>query len=203
MSGRRQSRTRAAFTLVEVLIVVSIFVLVSYNLYTILGSTTRSYRSESIGAELDNLARRTVDRIALALIGSRRETLYTTPESPMFTSSLTYEENLGWSEEQIVWSDQRRIALALVEDKVVWIENPGEPNERSVVWCNWVRHLLEGEVENGIDDNGNGLVDERGLSFDVDGDSIIIRLTLERAAGEGDEIRIVTTTVTARVTCRN
>ena len=37
----------------------------------------------------------------------------------------------------------------------------------------------------------------------IDGDSIIIRLTLERVTGEGDELRVVTTTVTARVTCRN
>jgi hypothetical protein len=51
-----------------------------------------------------------------------------------------------------------------------------------VVWARDVSDLLEGEIENDADDNGNGLVDERGLSFEIDdtGNVLTIRLTCER-----------------------
>jgi hypothetical protein len=65
---------------------------------------------------------------------------------------------------------------------------------------NWVRELLEGELPNGLDDNGNGLIDESGLSFEIDGDTITIRLTLERFDAEGT---LITRTVETAVTLKN
>ena len=51
-----------------------------------------------------------------------------------------------------------------------------------------------------FDRNENGVIDERGLSFQVDGDSVTIRMTLEQADTEGE---LVTSTVQTTVTCRN
>ncbi|MCA9322374.1 MAG: hypothetical protein KDB53_16650, partial [Planctomycetes bacterium] len=39
-----------------------------------------------------------------------------------------------------------------------------------------VQNLLQGEVLNGLDDNGNGLADERGLSFERDGVRLLVRV---------------------------
>ena len=45
--------------------------------------------------------------------------------------------------------------------------------------------LLEGETDNSLDDNGNGLVDEPGLCFHFEGDSIHVLLTIQ-LSGAGD-----------------
>ncbi|MCZ6597746.1 MAG: hypothetical protein O7B99_08925, partial [Planctomycetota bacterium] len=84
--------------------------------------------------------------------------------------------------------------------KVVWKQNPGTPEERRVAWCNTVRPFLGGELMNGIDDNGNGLIDENGLSFTVDRNAVWIRLSLERMSKDGST---VTESVETVVTCRN
>ena len=60
--------------------------------------------------------------------------------------------------------------------------------------------FLAGELPNGMDDNGNGLIDEKGLSFVVDRDSVTIRLTLERVSNDGS---VISKTVQSTVTCRN
>jgi hypothetical protein len=83
---------------------------------------------------------------------------------------------------------------------IVRRENAGTASERTIVLTRWVRELLEGELPNGEDDNGNGLIDEPGLSFDVIGEVWTIRLTLERPDNKG---RLVTHTVQTSVKTRN
>jgi hypothetical protein len=53
---------------------------------------------------------------------------------------------------------------------------------------NGVREALEGEAFNGLDDNGNGLVDERGLAIELDGDVLTVHLSLERRGPDGAPI---------------
>lgn len=69
-----------------------------------------------------------------------------------------------------------------------------------MVWTSLARPFLEGEVLNGVDDNGNGLIDEQGLSFTLFGDSVTIRLSIAQTNPEGEEI---TQTVETVVTVRN
>ncbi|MCP3914576.1 MAG: hypothetical protein GY711_03345 [bacterium] len=59
-----------------------------------------------------------------------------------------------------------------------------------------VAPFLEGEVPNGMDDNGNGLIDEKGFSFVRDRRAMTVRLTLE----EGDLQKTIETTVTTATT---
>jgi hypothetical protein len=54
--------------------------------------------------------------------------------------------------------------------------------------------------DNGVDDNGNGLVDESGLTFISEGSSVTIWLSLERI---GPENKPVTYSRKAVITCRN
>ena len=60
--------------------------------------------------------------------------------------------------------------------------------------------LLEGELPNGIDDNGNGLIDEPGFSIDFEGRAVNVRLSLERRGATG---RNILRTAETRVRLRN
>jgi len=78
------------------------------------------------------------------------------------------------------------------EGLVVWIRNPGDPDEERIVLCRDVSESLEGEVPgNGLDDNGNDLIDEGGLAFDfppgfpLDRSFVRIQLSLSRLDREG------------------
>jgi len=133
------------------------------------------------------------------VMGSDRDMLVPTAENVPF-SSLRYSFNLGLEDGVIVWSDPEQIRLSDGQDAVEWYENPGAVEERRAVWTNLVSPLLEGEIVNGIDDNGNGLVDETGLSFVLEGNTVRIRLTLRRPEVDG---RTVMQTVEQVVSCRN
>jgi hypothetical protein len=59
---------------------------------------------------------------------------------------------------------------------------------------------MEGELANGIDDNGNGVIDEKGLCFVVEGNRVTIRLTIDKPGPDGKHYR---RTLETTVTCRN
>ncbi|MEQ1892117.1 MAG: hypothetical protein ABL998_06210 [Planctomycetota bacterium] len=62
-----------------------------------------------------------------------------------------------------------------------------------------MRELAEGELDDGDDDNGNGLVDEEGLSFERTGGRLVIRLSLESLDSNGNSlVRTVQTSVRLR-----
>ena len=74
------------------------------------------------------------------------------------------------------------------------------PNEQRTVLVNGVSAFLEGELANGTDDNTNGIIDERGLCFDLEGDTLNVRLSLERV-GPGQ--RLIVRTQTVSIALRN
>ena len=93
--------------------------------------------------------------------------------------------------------------IALTDESggaVSWYENPGAETEKRVVWVKDVPRFAQGEVAgNGLDDNGNGLIDESGLAFVKEGRSVRILLSLRRPDGEGGFLdRQLQTTVTCR-----
>ena len=51
--------------------------------------------------------------------------------------------------------------------------------QNQVVLCHDVRELLAGETANGLDDNGNGLIDEPGFLTIRNGDLLELSLSLE------------------------
>ena len=67
-----------------------------------------------------------------------------------------------------------------------------------MVWSSLVRPLLEGEIQNGKDDNGNGLIDEQGLTFVIDGRAIRMRLTIGRDGESVTHERTVAASVVPR-----
>lgn len=187
----RPARTaRAGFTLLEVVIALGLVVLVVSNVVMALSSSTKAYEAGSSRGEVEDQARRTLDRIALAVMGSSRAGLAPGQEFPLDTSSLTYQLNLGFEDGEAVWSEPERIEREVGPGQVTWKRNPGTAEQERVVWTNWVREFMAGEVFNGVDDNGNGLVDEKGLSFTLEASLVTIRITLEREGPDGNPITV-------------
>ena len=99
------------------------------------------------------------------------------------------------------WMPANRFVKRLIDEGVVvWTENEGVPGERRVIVCRGVRELLEGEIANGLDDNGNGLIDEPGFCVQVTGEVVTLRLTLDALDSDN---RVLTKTVESSIWIRN
>src|SRR5262249_53861582 len=142
----------------------------------------------------------TMDRISLAIMSSSAAELGTTPEAPLSDSKIEYTKSLGIQDGQPVYGDPERIEYLNTEGQVVWTQMPAGEDPRSVVWSSWVAKQLKGEMSNGVDDNKNGLIDEKGLAFDRKGSKVNIKLTLERKDPSGSPYSKM---VKATVACRN
>lgn len=182
-------RQRRGFTLLEALIVTSLVgvVVIKVCLLMRMRSTTQS--SEITAMTVEDQARRVMEQIAFALMGADRDRVTPDPESPNYSSEVRFEVRMGVENGEVVWGDPQWMGITDAERQVAWRERPDEPDGRRVVWCNVVRPFLEGELMNGIDDNGNGLVDEKGLTFALEDELVTIRLTLERADESGHSVQ--------------
>lgn len=216
-------RGRSGFTLLETMLAVVLLVLVMGSIVLFDDSLSSSYRTMRASAELDARARKTVQEIAERLRAASAGEMNPVVESPFFTDTLDYRGIEGFTGGVPDWSALERIVLeegpddpddgidndgdGLVDERqVVWIRNPGQPNERRSVLCRDVRKWMEGEIPgNGLDDNGNGLVDEAGLAFDFppgfpdDTRYVRIQLSLQSREVIGQSI---TTTVERTVSFR-
>ena len=208
-SAEAMTRRTGGFTLLEMSIALVLFALVVGNVYTILDSTSKGISERSAELEVEAQAERALSRIALAIVGSFEGSLHVTAEIPNGEmSTLNYAEFLGMDDldgdgvDDPVNSAPMRIAWAEGENgAITWYENPDLEDEKRVIWVKDVPSVARGEVAaNGVDDNGNGIVDEKGLAFVKDGRMVRILLTLRRPDGQGGflEKQLETT-----VTCRN
>ncbi len=188
---------RAGWTLIELVLAGTLVVGVMTKAAFVVNAALGLANDETASMHYEDQARRVMDRIALAVMGSDRDSLLPQIEE-LHTNSIRYSFSLGLEDGEVVWSDQEEIRLG--DGAVEWRENPDAAEERRVVWTTLVSPLLEGEEVNGVDDNGNGLIDEDGLSFVLEGQRIVIRLTLRRPEVDG---RTVEQTVESVVYCRN
>lgn len=146
---------------------------------------------------------RVLDRIAGELVQSSPEELTPAPVEGVGSSSLTFRRVDGFVSDQVSWGPTRTLEFRqdpadpqdgidndedglTDEGAVVLVTNPGLPNENVEVWLRGVASLQAGETYNGSDDNGNGLVDERGLSFELVGRTLTVRLTMDRVDRHGN-----------------
>jgi len=199
MKTRHQS---AGFTLLELVIALTILALIGVNVSMVTRTGSEAARSGMFRQTLNDEADQTLDRISLALMSSGAENLYPIAIAPLYTNEVTYSISLGVEDGEVIESQPESITWEQLEDRgrVLWSENPGQPNERSVSWSNWVPTFHEGEEFNGADDNGNVIVDESGLAFDMRGALVNIHLTIERPDHHGEW---VPATRRLQVTCRN
>ncbi len=194
------ARARAGFTVIETLIALTLVGLVLVKLTMVMDEARRAHQDESLSMALDDQAMELLDKIAYAIVGSSSQSLDPLPIAPFPSATIHYQISLGVEDGVPVWSDPEVIGLSENEGQVYWGQNVGAANERLVVWANTVSDMLEDELMNGVDDNGNDLADELGLAFVLDGESVTIRLSLER---ESDDRKKIQVTKETTVTCRN
>jgi prepilin-type N-terminal cleavage/methylation domain-containing protein len=193
-------RARGGFTLLEMLITLSLMAVLAWQGMAFFQHTGNATRREATEAVVEDQARALLDRIALAIMGANRETLLPDSPSPWSASDVRYQVQLGLQDGEVVWSEPEEIGHEPALAEVFWKESPDTENERRIVWARLVAPFIEKELPNGVDDNGNGLIDESGLTFAVDRDAVEIWLTLEVVGTDGSRTSRTAHTV---VTCRN
>lgn len=191
---------RAGFTLLETLIAVVVVGLILGNVAMVMRSSDAAYDDATAMADLELQLDQTLDRIAIALMSASLQSLDPNAAAPVFHTQLEFVQSLGVQDGVMITSEPERIELVVQEGRVVWRQKPDESDERLIVWSRWVSEFLEGEVQNGVDDNGNGVVDENGLVFVVQGSQVTVHLTLSKTDSGGRRVEQTRTTV---VTCRN
>ena len=192
---------REDFSLVELMIAIAIMSVILTGTYGVLASTQNTYAIGSAISSLNSQVGRTMNRITEELRDAGVATLFPLPAAPFGSSEITFQRNVGYQEGAIVWGDVIKIGLLDSDSNVLalWTDLGGA-NEQMSRLTSWVRDYAEGETANGADDNGNGLVDEKGFSFELNGNILTIRLTLERADEDG---RVYTSSVDTSIRIRN
>lgn len=193
-----RSSSRTGLSLIELLIGSVLSVAIVVKAAFVVDAALGVANGETASMHTEDQARIVIERIALAVMGSDRGTLIPQIEE-IHSQSIRYSFFMGLEDGEVVWSEPEQIRL---DDgtALAWCDRPGEADERKVIWSKLVSPLLEGELINGVDDNGNGLIDEDGLSFVLEGNRVVIRLTLRRPEVDG---RLVQQTVESVVCCRN
>lgn len=208
---------RGGFTMIEMMIAGAILAIVLYGLGVATLSARRAYQGGTTQDSLTARAQRTVDRIAdLVVMSSTARITPASPGLPSGSSWLEFRTPDGWAGGAAVWGSTTRVELAytatdpndgfdndgdgFVDDgDVVLTLDRGTADERAVRIARSVAEYAQGETFNGADDNGNGLTDERGLFFRLNGDQLTISLTLVDRDSQGrNVVRNVSTTVTVR-----
>ena len=197
---RTPPSSRAGLTLVEILLAAVILGFLLFRGFTMMNQASQASNEESAQLLLEERAQLVLERIARAIMGSNRETLFPDHQKPLSIDDIQYRVHLGVENGEVVWSDPETIGLEELDNEIYWERDSATGGDHRVVWTRLVRPFLEGEIPNGMDDNGNGLIDEKGLSFTVDRNAVTIRLTLDRVTADD---RTITHTVETTVTCRN
>jgi len=213
---RTKNRGRAGLTLIELLIAMMILAMLLATIGMTVMRGGGAFKQGVATSVVEAQARRGLDRITDLFSGGRAGSLAPNPVAPFGSSTLDFDKSAGFAGGVVVPGPTTRIAFqndptdlddgvdnngnGLVDEgRIVLVQNVGLANQTTAVIVPWVREFLQGELENGVDDNGNGLIDERGLSFEVVGQMLNIRLSLERLDEDGRRIvRTVETSVRLR-----
>lgn len=200
MKPRVDRQRNGGFSAIEITIAITLLAIVVVKGVMLMNMANESQTVSTSDMALETQAQRVLDRIGFAIMGSSRETLFPDPATPIDSSEMRFQVSLGVEDGEVVWGDMEYIGLNLDGQQQLYHEtNPDTAQAARTVWCNVVRPYIGGESSNGVDDNSNGLVDEKGLSFTLVGDKVTIRLTLERQQRKGPPlIKSVETSVTIR-----
>ena len=192
-----RNKKRAGLTLLELMISMVLIAAVVGIPIAALRSFNQAYQAAAITSELDLQARRAMKTIVERIRATSQDVIGPPGLGPGVTSSWIDSQAATFAGGARAWDNAERIAFeylptdpddgvdndgnGLVDDgRIVWIQNLG-PGQQVTTLCSWVSEGLEGETPaNLADDNGNGLIDERGLSFEVLGELITVRITLAR-----------------------
>ena len=143
---KRVSTNRAGFTFVEMMIGVVILTIIAGTIAVVSKTGTGTFRSSVANESVNGKLRRAIQRIAKELSGSATSTLVPTPFAPLGSSSLTFQQATGYENGAAVWGPSVQFQFEYAPQ----------------------------ELDNGVDDDGNGLIDE----------GILVRIENPGAANE-------------------
>ncbi len=218
MKTSRATTGQRGFTVIELIASVVLFaivILVALQSSLVSGRVTATLVTTS---ELDVQAHRVLDQLTEEFLQARAETLSPeAPGAPYGAASMSYERAEATASGDITWSTTRRVEFiqsaadaldgldndgnGLVDDGEIWlVTDAGLPGERRALLARHVAGFLGGEQENGLDDNDNGLTDERGLSFEMRDGALLIRVSLQAVDPKGG---VATRTAATAIRLRN
>jgi hypothetical protein len=181
-------------------------------------SGANAFRTGAVRNEIETNARRCLDRLSRELLAARRGSINALPETPAWDNELLYDrfDGVSAADGTMSW-DPNRIAFEyeagevddgldndgdglIDEGQIVMTRGWGTADPSQVTLCRYVREFAEREEVNGVDDNGNTLVDERGFCLERDGDYLTIRLSVERFDADG---RLMTSSLETSIWIRD
>jgi len=217
-TNRSRRVRRAGFMQIDLMIGLTLMAMILGAIATAGRSGTNLFQSGVVRSQLEVQTTRTVGKIRQQLFVSELASIAGVPQAPFWDDELAFDQPDDFSGDVGMLSTKStRIEFRyedgelddgidndsdglIDEGVVVLIRDAGGPEEQAVVLCRDVREYLEGEIQNGLDDNGNGLIDEKGLSFDITGENLVVRLTLEKRDRLGN---VITRTLVSSIWLRN
>ncbi|HRV80017.1 MAG TPA: prepilin-type N-terminal cleavage/methylation domain-containing protein [Planctomycetota bacterium] len=199
---------RSGFSLVEVLIALTILGLLTINIAMVSRTGSQAAESDLFRQLLDTEMDLTLDRIKLALMSASADNVYPQVPAPASESHIDFSTSLGVQGGVHVMGDPERIQwtpATAEKGGVFWTQSLGLPDERQIQWSRNVPILQNLETANERDDNDNGLVDEPGLSFHVEHAEdrelqVFVNLTVSKTDSRG---QVVPRSRQVNITCRN
>jgi hypothetical protein len=152
-------------------------------------SSAEFYSRASINGATELAIESTLNEISNELLESRPSTI-TQPAGlltpPSSSSTLTFRRVAHYEPATGIYEFGPLTRIA-VENNAIYISTDVEsssPQQRMIM--EHVATLAKDEIANGLDDNGNGLVDEAGLAFVLETPfTVRVHLSLERRNAEG------------------
>lgn len=214
---RTPQRKERGTTIVEMAVTATLTVGLLGALAAITATGYDMFSSSTTPVITDRVANRTLHRLARAVKHAGRTTITPSLAQPDGSSTISFRPSTGFVDGAQTFGNTHTIRWEqdpsdpddgidnngneiIDEGIVVLIRNVGEANESRAVLARGVTEMFHGEIDNNIDDNGNGVADEKGLSFDLVDRMLTIHLSLAvPAVNGGVEVR----TVTSRIALRN
>ena len=209
-------RARSGFTLVEVAITGTLLVLVLGGIALAVNRGLGLFQQSSANQYADATLDRALNRIKSELMNASAASLAPNLAVLGWADNVEYRTVSGWAAGATTLENVKRIELRLADGEldngidddgdglvdertVVLLRDFGLATEQEVVIAHDVLEYLEGETDAVGDENGNGLNDESGLSFDINGGTLNVRLSIGREGPNG----VIARTRVASIALRN
>lgn len=189
------ARRQSGHSLLEMLFATTLLTFVAGGSAALLMTGAGLFEETNSISDLDQKTTRAMQKAVRLLVDSGVSTLQPSAlTSDYGSSTVTFQVSTGVVDGAVVWGESQSLALeedpldpedgvdndgdgVIDEGRLVWTRDVGGAKQESVVLCRDVAGLLEGEVENDLDDNGNGVKDETGFCARLEGESLWIGLT--------------------------
>jgi Tfp pilus assembly protein PilW len=214
---KHTNRLRSSgMTLVEVAISLAVTAAAVLAAASAVNRSFSAWSDMSRTGDLERRDQNAMEVIVAAMSDAGKSTL-SVAAPPTGAFSMTFKTPTGFASDATTWSNQSIVEWqpsasdpvngvdndgnGLIDDGVVVLrKNVGLSTESKTVLCRWIPYLAPNESANNADDNGDGLNDERGLSFKVVGSALTVRLSCKRKSRDGT---MITTTSERTIALRN